>query len=298
MSSPKAASTSVNPTSPVSEEVIRYIQNVKADRQYDWKQPINFYGKVVDESNQPAADADVHFVWNDLSEKGTSEADTKSDASGLFSLTDRHGKGISVTVSKNGYYTPKGESLSSYEYANPADGLFTPDAANPVVFHLHKKGQAEIMIHGLKLFGLRTDGTLCYVDLVEGKAKPNPPVDLILQCKRSQTDDQKRFDWEFTLAAPGGGLIESTNEFDFIAPEDGYQPSVQIHHAAADADWVGQEKHKFLLKNEEGHHYARIEVTSIPDYNANAACDIEWFLNPAGSRNLEADAQHTVQAGQ
>ena len=57
----------------ISPEVTRYVQNVLADPQYDWKQPINFYGKVVDENNQPVEGASADFSWTDLSPNGTSK---------------------------------------------------------------------------------------------------------------------------------------------------------------------------------------------------------------------------------
>jgi hypothetical protein len=41
------------------------------------------------------------------------------------------------------------------------------------------------------------------------------------------------------------------------------------------------------MKSQNGQHYARIEITIIPDYSQNAAYDLEWYLNPNGSRNLE-----------
>jgi hypothetical protein len=298
-STPKArhhvAAASTEPQ--VSGEVMRYSQNVQADPQYDWKQPINFYGKVVDETNQPVANASIHFVWNDLSQKGTSETNAQSDADGLFSFTGQQGKRLFVDVAKDGYYSSRQNPLA-FEYANPADGLFTPDADKPVIFHLRKKGQAEQLIHGLKLFGSRVDGTLSYVDLTTAKNGRTPPGDLTVQCTRSEPNAEKKFDWTFTLGASDGGLIESTNEFDFIAPEGGYQSSYQITHRASDPDWTGQEKRKFFVKSMGGQHYARIEITIMPDYNQNAAYDVEWFLNPSGSRNLEYDSNTAVQPGQ
>jgi hypothetical protein len=279
---------------PVSEEVLRYIENVKADPDYDWKQPINFYGRVVDENNQPVAGATAGFEWTDLSQKGTSKATAISDETGFFSLTDRQGKRLVVDVAKDGYYSGGNSRNAAFEYANPGDGLFTPDSANPVVFHLRKKGEAAQLIHGLKLFGSRVDGTLSYVDLTTAKNGRTPPGDLTVQCTRSERNADKKFDWTFTLGVPGGGLIKSTDEFMFLAPDSGYQPTFQISHRINDPDWTGQEKHKFFIKSQDGRHYARIEITIMPDYNQNAAYDVEWFLNPNGSPNLESAPDKTT----
>jgi hypothetical protein len=233
------------------------------------------------------ANAVVHFEWNDISAKGTSDANTVSDGNGFFSLTGRNGKRLYVDVGKEGYYSSGHSRGGAFEYANPADGLFKPDQNNPVVFYLRKKGQGEELIQGLKLFGSRIEGTPSYVDLTEGKNSLTPPGDFTVQCTRSERNADRKFDWTFTLGAVGGGLIESTDEFMFLAPEEGYQPAFEIGHKASDPDWVGQEKHKLFIKSQDGKHYARIEITIMPGYSDKAAYDLKWTLNPNGSRNLE-----------
>src|SRR6266404_3714259 len=75
------------------------------DSTWEWKIPISFYGKAIDERGQPMPGADVHFQWTTLSGKGTSEADTKSDDKGLFSLNNVQGKRLLVRVTKPGYYS-------------------------------------------------------------------------------------------------------------------------------------------------------------------------------------------------
>jgi hypothetical protein len=176
---------------------------------------------------------------------------------------------------------------------NPAERDNRP--ARPTNPELRKRAQAAQLIHGLKLFGSRVDGTLSYVDLTTAKAALTPPGDLTVQCIRSERNADKRFDWTFTLGVPGGGLIESTNEFMFLAPDGGYQPSFQISHRINGPDWTGQEKHKFFVKSQDGQHYARIQITIMPDYGQNAAYDLEWYLNPNGSPNLESAPDKTTK---
>jgi hypothetical protein len=281
----------------VSQERLSYAEQVRKDPLYDWKQPINFYGKVLDENTNPVPGAGVDYTWSTLSETGARTQHDITDASGLFSIHET-GSGIGITVSKKGYYTTPNERLRNFEYANHGEGVFSPDPNNPIVFHLQKKGLPEKLIHGSKLFGSRVDGTLSYVDLATAKNKLTSPGDLIVQCTRSERASDKKFDWTFTLAIPDGGLMESTNAFMFLAPEEGYRATFQINHKINDVDWVGQEKHKFFVKSQNGQHYARIEITIMPDYGQNAAYDLEWFLNPSGSRNLEYDPDNAAQAGQ
>jgi hypothetical protein len=110
-----------------------------------WRTPIEFYGMVVDQSNNPVADADITFDCNDLSEKGTSYYNRKSDVNGMFSLKGVRGEGITVHVSRRGYYTSKNDRYN-FEYGQGGRYHFSPNLGNPVVFHLWKQGKGELLI--------------------------------------------------------------------------------------------------------------------------------------------------------
>src|SRR5678810_1149679 len=45
-----------------------YLTNKAIDRDYDWKVPIDFFGKVLDQDNDPVASAAVELSWTDLSQ--------------------------------------------------------------------------------------------------------------------------------------------------------------------------------------------------------------------------------------
>ena len=92
----------------VSDAVREYVRKSIADPAYDWKQSINFYGKVVDETSKPVAGASVDYTWSPLAANGTLTKHGESDASGLFSIHET-GKRIGITISKEGYYTTPSE---------------------------------------------------------------------------------------------------------------------------------------------------------------------------------------------
>src|SRR5205085_5871352 len=62
------------------------------DKEADWKIPIRFYGRVVDQNMKPVNGATIHFQWTDLSKQGTSEASTASTSNGNSSLSGMRGK--------------------------------------------------------------------------------------------------------------------------------------------------------------------------------------------------------------
>lgn len=276
-------------TSPsISEAVKEYVQKVKADPAYDWKQPINFYGRVVDESNEPVSDASAHFVWNDLSAEGTSEADATSDANGIFSLFNRTGKRLLVSVSKEGYYSSGDARNAAFEYANPADGLFTPDPMKPVVFHLRKKGVGIDLVtskYGVKdYFGVTVplDGTPVQADLLERKTGQGQIT--VSQIKPEFKNWQQATNWFFRMEISDGGFIEQNDEFPFMAPEDDYQSVVEFNFQKGQPDWIENLQKTFYIKFGNPARYGWLKLdTSIMMEGAR----FTYAINPDGSRNLE-----------
>ena len=153
----------------ITEEVTR---RDRADSKWEWKIPIKFYGKVVDETGQPIPGADVHFQWTDLSAKGTTDRQAQSDAQGLFSLDNVSGKRLIARVSKPGYYASDSRNHFSFEYANPFEEIFhRANIDAPVLFYLRKQNPTADVISKSVEIVLPGDGTGTTVDLPSGKVK-------------------------------------------------------------------------------------------------------------------------------
>ena len=101
------------------------------------------------------------------------------------------------------------------------------------------------------------------------------------------------------MTAQGGGFIEVTNKgYLNIAPENGYLPQYRFSMSAADEDknWkqyayskaVGTKK-TFCFKSRSGQFYGRIKLDIMPFFNESSAIELEYYLNPNASRNLEWD---------
>jgi hypothetical protein len=279
---------SAETSSSVPSAVEEYVRKSMADPQYDWKQPINFYGRVVDESNVVVAGASIHFTWNDISEKGTSEASMISDNNGGFSLTDRRGKRLYVEVGKDGYYSSGNARGGAFEYANPADGLFTPDAGNPVIFHLRKKGTGVDLVtsqYGMKpYFGvtLPLDGTPVRIDLLERKTGQGQLS--ISQIKPEYKNWKQATNWSFHMEIPDGGFVEQNDEFPFEAPEEGYQARIEFNFQQGQTDWAENLKKDYYIKFGNPPRFGRLQFdTSIMMEGVR----LTYAINPDGSRNLE-----------
>ncbi len=267
----------------------------------EWRTPIAFYGKVVDENTNPIVDADVHFVWTDLSSEGSSEKHSTSDNEGLFSLRNEAGKHLRVQVSKEGYYAyqPFG---ATFFFAGENEN-FIPDALNPVVFRLKKKGVPDPLIHiqspmgGPKGFRIDKDGNALEISLVTGKSVPLGQGDLRVQCwteSRGKTPGQ-RYDWKCQISVPSGGILVSTNELDFQAPSGGYQSADVIDMPAnLETEWSSHASRNYFLKLANG-TYARMSFEMVA--GGDHFFQLESFLNPSGSPNLEFDPTVTLSIG-
>ena len=262
------------------------ISNLQQQILADWQRPIEFYGKVVDENTNPVAGAKVVFKWAETpSKEGNRTANTESDSEGLFSLRGQHGPSLEIWVSKDVYYAShRGQKGVSYLH-----GDFSPDPLNPVIFLLRKKGVGESLVGSdfpgfVHIAQLHHDGTPVELDLYKGTQVSAGNDQLKLEFWRDISNMSKQpFDWKLQISAPGGGLIATDEEFAFLAPESGYQPSVVIDMPATNQVWQGELRTKYYIQLPGG-KYGRIDFYLLP---YNGVFTVQSAINPTGSRNLE-----------
>lgn len=252
----------------------------------EWRTPIEFYGMVVDENTNAVAGAQADIDCNDLSPTGTSFYHTQSDANGLFSIQGITGKLLGVKVNKDGYYSYQPHGLNFY-YAGQNQN-FIPDAANPVIFRLKKKGIAEPLVVFEKNFQISISGKPLEIDLSTGKAvspgQGNAIMEFVKQPPEKPGD--RHYDWTFRVTVPNGGLLLSTHEFDFLAPEKGYELSALVEMKSSwGDDWQSRMKREYFVRLPDG-NFARVVLDLM---SHNGSLKVQAFTNPSGSRNLEYD---------
>jgi len=274
------------------------LKQMQADREHamdDWRTPIAFYGKVVDQTTNAVPNAQVDFGCNDLSKDGTSNYHTNSDGNGLFSITGIAGKLLSVNVTKAGYYSSKQDN-AYFTYAG-ANTNFTPDAQNPVVFYLRKKGLADPMIRFKKDFLIPKDGTPVEIDLTSSKMALEGTS--VLRVESWTSDQGKRsgeqYDWKCRVSVIGGGIQPYSEEFPFSAPDSGYEASDEIDMTAKPAEeWQTDVTRHYFVRTQAG-KFGRLVLRML----AGGAhfCVIESYFNPSGSSNLEYDPNNVLSGG-
>jgi len=250
----------------------------------------DFYGRVIDQHGQPVVGADVTLNINLTIGHGDSQK-TQTDANGLFQFIGIRGQSVSVVPEKKGYLI-EGHGLG----LKGQDGPET-DPSNRAVYIMWKAKGAEPMIHDQKRYDLKPDNRIYTLDLLARKMTEgtNESGDLLVQIERpaqvEQTKPHENFDWSFVMTAIGGGLIEVTND-DYLneAPTTGYQPEFKLT-MAADTRWHGWDAEKtFYMKSRDGKAYGHFHIRVFPVSRNGSSLEIESYVNPAGSRNLEFDA--------
>jgi hypothetical protein len=259
----------------------------KADPKFEWKTPIEFYGKVMDQFDAPVSDAKVTLMWSAMG--GTQGKETMTASDGKFDLTGASGKGVSVSVSKEGYDSPGEDARKSFEYAAFfQDDFHVPDPEQPVIFRLHKIMEAEPMYvfhaHGT----INVDGTPLWLNVANGKAGASG--DLAFKLTVGAGHSAYGSDYTLAMEAQGGaGFVLTQEKFAAAAPESDYQTSFALTQKVDSPTYQAAQKFTFFAKTSAGKYAkVRVEIFVRPageptDFNATIS------YNPSGSRNLEFD---------
>ncbi|MGC3989103.1 MAG: carboxypeptidase-like regulatory domain-containing protein [Chthoniobacteraceae bacterium] len=262
-----------------------YDKMLAKDRSFEWRMPISFYGKVIDQNGKPLDGAKIRFQWSDISIEGTSERYTQSDSNGGFFLEGVRGKGLSVYVSKDGYYQLNQDRFRSFEYAEfSAKNFYEPDPNRPVIFHLRKKGEGASLSMGEIEQRIVTDGTpVCFDLLNHGRISSSGQLK-VAAITNKEKYPPRVFNWWAKIAVPEGGLLENHDEFPFHPPESGYEESIEFNMPSNAAGWLREVHRSYYIKFGEPARYGRIQLDLD---GASSQIGIKFWVNPDGSTLLE-----------
>jgi hypothetical protein len=284
-SNAQPASASAPTPTPVDPKVAKMEARVAAEN----ATPIDVYGKVIDQFGQPVIDAKVNagtLLIKGFDRSGGEEFSTVTDTQGRFSFTGLHGARFGLGFERLGYeYDPK-------RYVGWWDS-YKPDPDNPMVFHMWKLQGAEPMVHTSIQAGLACDGTPRKFDPLTGRRDAGYLVATLTR-NPVNIDPGKPFDWTLTLEIAGGGLIPINDLYPDEAPADGYQSSVAINMPSDAKNWTPSVVLSYYIF--DGKNYGRITINIMANYQPPPThFEIDSYVNPAGSRNLEFDPAKQVR---
>ncbi len=246
--------------------------------------PISFYGLVVDETNAPVAAADVVFTEIYSGQP----APMKTDTTGHFALSGGSGRYMGIEVSKPGYYGTK-TSRQSFDYS-PLGGNFQPDASNPIVFELRKRGMGVELV--TSQYGVNShlgvsapkDGTPVWLDFFNRKVGDVGQMQISKLTPVWDRTDRRPHEWRLTLSIPDGGFVELTDdEFPFSPPEMGYRPVLDFHYQPTDTNWNDTIKGQYYIAFGKPRRYGRVKIEAW----SLGGVRLEYVVNPDGRPYLE-----------
>jgi hypothetical protein len=259
--------------------------------------PVEFWGKVLDQDEQPLAGViikgNVNYAVELVPGAGSvryHKFEVETDAIGNFHISGL--KGVTLcfdSIDKKGYELSNQVKKAYTYYTGVPQERFKSNASNPVIFHMWGKIGAETLIAASKFYGIVPDGRPYGIDMLKGqKIEGKKTGDISVSIKRpAQIVPQSKYPWSFTIDAVEGGVLETSDEFMYQAPENGYQSTFTYTIDATDPNWRETVKKKFYVKSRNGQVYGRMEVEMMSSYQDKAVFNVQYFVNPAGSRNLE-----------
>jgi len=267
-------------------QIIKGIQNAENQN------PLEAYGKVIDQFGNPVVGATVdgNVLLNVGADTSRYETHTTiTDTNGKFEFTALRGVNLGISIKKNGYET-------NNKGFQGAQGKLTP--TNRDTYVMWKLQGAEPMVHSKIHDYIPVDGTEIHYDLLTGK-RVKDGGNLVVTLSRNPVDivRGKPFDWQLSLVVDNGGFVEIHDPYPYLAPTEKYLPTLTISKTAADKNWDAKYDGSYYVKANGGQIYARITINSMVDFQpAPTLLNIDIYANPAGSRNLEFDPAKEIQA--
>ena len=261
---------------------------------------IRFFGQVIDQDDKPIEGVEINgsvqrgyiSVPGYISEKSDAFK-VLSRENGTFTIEGMKGCILEIKeVGKDGYEPSLMNKWSFVYYDSSPSSIFKPDPNSPVVFRMWKKVGAESLIHAEKFYGIIPDGRVYGIDVMAGKKIEGQGVgDFTVKIQRPADVKwgQHGYDWSFMIEGLDGGIVETSDEFMYRAPERGYQAHYEFSMAANNPQWKETIGKQFYLKSRGGKVYGRMQVEVLSNYQDKAVFSVKYFVNPSGSRNLEYD---------
>jgi hypothetical protein len=273
--------------------------------------PIEFYGRALDQFGLPVAGAEVtgSVLYNTGTASGRKVASTTTDANGYFQFGGMEGQSLGIDFKKFGYDFNPRNTLFWYSYFEADHKRHQSDSRNPVIFTLWKKQAAEPLVHYDTDHDVPANGTPVRINLATGQIGGRD-ADLVVTVSRTPLQmryGEQGFAWAATVEVVGGGLIRAgQRDYYNLAPESGYVPRFEFTQEAQNVRAAQDEKVKwtwarsvsddFFISSRNGKNFARVSLRIMANADRKegdniAAVRTTVWLNPNGSRNLEFDPQ-------
>ena len=257
----------------------------------------------MDQHGNPVDGAAIKYSAIDRFFESGSKYGSYSDENGYFSIENIKGAGLSVSVSKEGYYPIDGKSSAAFAYGVGADSTrkLPPSKDNPAFFELQKKGETEPLVR-IETGGMSIpkNGTPVRISLAIGlKGSADQATIQVEAWTNNQgvaPNSNQLYDWRFRVSVPGGGLVDRIDQFGFEAPLGGYKAFDAVGYRKGDQPWKADFEKKYFASLSNG-TYARFKLFFTT--GGTHFIELESYVNPIpGHRNLEFDPKKSANPQQ
>jgi hypothetical protein len=176
-----------------------------------------------------------------------------------------------------------------FEYADPSSPhWYEPDSSHPVIFHLRKKGDGAKLFSTTVFVALDNAHPEKTVNLMRGRIEASGAL-TVQEDKTKWLPGEQPFPWMITLSMKEGGLVETTDQFPFLAPEGGYTSTITMSMTNLDPNiWRGSMTKTYYFYLPGNNTYGRMTVEA----SASLPAQFNYSYNPTpGSRVLEPISQ-------
>ncbi|MBU0677781.1 MAG: hypothetical protein KJ626_06660 [Verrucomicrobia bacterium] len=266
--------------------------------------PVRVHGRVVDQTGDPVVGAavDIHWQAPNLLQPLNPGNDTKlaiTDENGFWDYTVLRGGYIYIQdVEKSGYEFHR--EMNEY-YRDPSQKYFERRSSSaPLILTMRKKGECSLLLKPrMPIYMFRPPSKAYAMNLVTGHNvaiaegdEISREVDIVVKAARNEDAT-----WTLTFEPQGehgGILIDADADKTYVAPEGGYEQSVEIEMALEPHRYVPNfmDKEKsvhFWVRSGSPQIYSRCAIWLYIEEGVEE-CRMDWreiTVNPYGERIME-----------
>jgi hypothetical protein len=254
--------------------------------------PISFYGRVVDQDNNPLQGAVVDFLVTTIPmipiPWGPSEkiiVTCATDQNGLFSLEGKRGSGLNITgLAKQGYRESGYYPQASVRCEPHDPQRHIPERNKPVEFMMIRDDlpKAEEVLSRQLLLNWNAENTTIDFGSTIGKLEFTAS-----RIGRDANDTTKKFEWEVKMKAIGFTMTKLQSKNERMAPREGYSSMGRVGFSPDKQTWKHQTEESYAIQTNNG-AYGLMKLSVYGDGNDGGVSGrVTVYLNKSGARNID-----------
>ncbi len=254
--------------------------------------PIAFYGRVVDQDRKPLQGVTVDFGVNAIpmipvlwgpDEK--SKGSCVTDQNGFFSVEGKRGISLGVTSLKKPGYRESGYYNQAHVRYEPHGGQrHIPDRNKPVEFMLIRDDLPRAKEAYDKRLRLNWNAETTTSDFGPDIGKLEFTA---TRTGRDASNTMKKFEWEVKIRALGFTMAKLPDEYERMAPLEGYGAEGRVGFAADEKTWQQRPNVSYAIRTNSG-AYGLMNLSIYGDGdNDGMSGSITIYLNKSGARNID-----------